>query len=367
MELIANPSETFALVVGIAKYQESSWNIKSGATVQDALKFATWLLRQGVPEPNIKLCLSSLEENQDPLKSGELPSCNLPVKEASGQNISKIITDFLAQKSGDLLCIYWAGHGLITPKRERRLFCTDTTKQNWQNIDLDSLLIFLNSDSFKIRNHICIIDACANYILETSGRPTNLGGYAFSSGRPNNSQQFILLATKEGEKAKVNSDEKTGYFSQALLEALEKSPSDVFPPNMKTIAESVKQRVVSLKKDQSPTYLYYRNWDGDEEEVKKLELEPDKGNAEEELNESDIEILKELLLRSKLTAARQRSALCIDLGLNLLELPIPEDVHGSAFATELINYLKDTENKQAIGKLVNDLSVFSAKEIWPTL
>jgi DNA replication protein DnaC len=73
------------------------------------------------------------------------------------------------------------------------------------------------------------------------------------------------------------------------------------------------------------------------------------------LDQFDIEILKELLLRSKLTAARQRSALCIDLGLNLQELPISEDVHGSAFATELINHLKNTENKQSICKLCQRL------------
>lgn len=261
MDFKAEPSKTFALVVGIAKYQESEWNIKSGATVQDALKFTNWLLERGVPESNIKLCLSLLEENQEPLEPYKLR-----VEKASGQHISDIISEFLSEKPGDLLYIYWTGHGLITSKRERRLLCADATKRNWKNIDLDSLLLLLNSDSFEISNHICIIDACANYILETDGRPANLSGYGFSSGHPNNSQHFILLATKEGEKAKVNTESKTGYFSQAVLEELEKSSSDVFPPNMKTIAESVKQRVDSLKKDQSPTYLYYRNWDGNEEE-----------------------------------------------------------------------------------------------------
>ncbi len=47
-----------------------------------------------------------------------------------------------------------------------------------------------------------------------------LGGKAFLSGQPNPaSQQFVLLATREGEKAKVNSENKTGYFSQAVREA----------------------------------------------------------------------------------------------------------------------------------------------------
>ncbi|WP_414514879.1 hypothetical protein [Nostoc sp. PCC 9305] len=84
------------------------------------------------------------------------------------------MTNFLSPKSGDLLYIFWAGHGLITSERERRLLCADTNKQNWQNLYLNSLLVLLGSDKFQIRNHICIIDACANYVLESKGRPTNV-------------------------------------------------------------------------------------------------------------------------------------------------------------------------------------------------
>ena len=258
IEITAKPERTFALVVGIAKYQESSWNIKSGATVEDALKFACWLRGQGVPTDNIKLCLSPLEENQELLNGG------LSLEGANLQNIDNIITNFLSQKTGDLLYIFWAGHGLITSERERRLFCADVTKQNWQNIDLNSLLLLLSSDLFKIRNHICIIDACANYLLETQGRPTNLGGKEFNSGKPRtDSQNFVLLATREGEKAKVSAESKTGYFSQAVRSALEQAPSEIFPPDMKAIAEEVKQHFARLKKNQLPTYMYYRSWDGD--------------------------------------------------------------------------------------------------------
>ncbi len=255
MEVIAKPEQTFGLVVGIAQYQHSSWNVKSGATVEDAIKFAHWLLERGVPPENIKLCLSPVEENQQFLKS-----CRLDVEKADLQTIEQIITNVLSQKSGDLLYIFWAGHGLLTSERERRLFCADMTQQNWQNIDLNSWLLLFSSESFQIRNHIFIVDACANYILETNGRPTNLGGKTFSSGKPRtNSQQFVLLATREGEKAKVNAQEKTGYFSQAVREAFEQAPRELFPPDMKAIVEAVKQRFEGLEKSQLPTYLYFRN------------------------------------------------------------------------------------------------------------
>ncbi|WP_226889576.1 tetratricopeptide repeat protein [Nostoc sp. MG11] len=264
MQLTAKPERTFGLIVGIEKYHETAWNVTGGGPANDALKFAHWLHLHGVPKENIRLCLSALEENHQLI--GE---CGLTVELATEQNISDIVTKFLSPKSGDLLYIFWAGHGLITSERERRLLCADANKQNWQNLDFNSLLVLLGSDKFQIRNHICIIDACANYVLESKGRPTNLGGKAFLSGQPKpDSQQFVLLATREGEQAKVNSENKTGYFSQSVREALEQASTEIFPPNMKIIAEQVKQRLEQLNKNQAPIYLYKQNWDGDREEYR---------------------------------------------------------------------------------------------------
>ncbi|MEH2283163.1 MAG: NB-ARC domain-containing protein [Nostoc sp.] len=258
MQLMAKPERTFGLIVGIEKYHESAWNVPGGGPADDALKFAHWLHLHGVPKENIRLCLSALEENHQLI--GE---CGLTVELATEQNISDIVTNFLSPKSGDLLYIFWAGHGLITPGRERRLLCADANKQNWQNLDLNSLLVLLGSDKFQIRNHICIIDACANYVLESKGRPTNLGGKAFLNGQPHkDSQQFVLLATREGEKAEVNSENKTGYFSQAVREAFAAANGN-FPPNMTKVTEAVKQRFTSLDKKQLPTYFYSCSWDGD--------------------------------------------------------------------------------------------------------
>ncbi|MBO3458924.1 caspase family protein [Aetokthonos hydrillicola Thurmond2011] len=260
MQLIAEPKSTYGLVVGIEKYHETSWNVPGGGQAWDALRFAQWLCQSGVPMDNIRLCLSLLAENHH-----LVDQCKLTVESATGQNLYNIVTNFLSRKSGDLLYIFWAGHGLISSERERRLICADATKQSWLNLDLNSLLLLLGSDSFGIRNHICIIDACANYFLETQGRPTNLGGTTFPNGRPRiDSQQFVLLATREGETAKVKSTEKTGYFSQVVREALAQEKGS-FPPNMLAVTEQVKQRFQTLDKKQLPTYFYYRSGDGHQE------------------------------------------------------------------------------------------------------
>lgn len=258
-EIIAKPERTYGLVVGIEKYNETSWNVKGGGPVNDALKFADWLCRRGVPKDNIRFCLSPLDENNHLVEQS-----SLKVEEATQQNLSHIIENFLSKQKGDLLYIFWAGHGLLSSERERRLFCADATSQNWHNLDLNSLLLLLASDWFQIRNHICIVDACANYIPESKGRPPNFKGLEFSSGSPRpDIQQFVLLATRQGERASVSAEGKTGYFSQAVRKALEEEPLVSWPPNMKVIAEKVKQQVTSLDKKQMPTYLYHRSWDGD--------------------------------------------------------------------------------------------------------
>ncbi|AUB41325.1 Tetratricopeptide [Nostoc flagelliforme CCNUN1] len=258
MQLMAKPERTFGLIVGIEKYHETAWNVTGGGPADDALKFAHWLHLHGVPKENIRLCLSALEENQQLI--GE---CGLTVELATEQNISDIVTNFLSPKSGDLLYIFWAGHGLITSERERRLFCADANERNYQNLNLNSLLVYLASDKFQIRNHICIVDACANFPLLLRGQSGELPGKTFFNGQPRkDSQQFVLLATREGETAKVNSENKTGYFSQAVREAFTAANGN-FPPNMRKVTEAVKQRFISLDKKQLPTYFYSRSWDGD--------------------------------------------------------------------------------------------------------
>ncbi|WP_424094431.1 caspase family protein [Moorena producens] len=254
MSINAKPEKTYGLIVGIEKYQATNWNVNG--PVHDAIKFANWLLSQGVPTDNIRLCLSPLSENSELVNNFEITSTP-----ATEQNLVDIITNDLSQQTGELLFMFWAGHGLITSERDRRLICADASKNNWQNLDFNSLLLLLGSDSYKIPHHICIVDACANYLLESNGRPTNLGGQQFPCGKPRkNSQQFVLLATKEGETAKVNSSEKTGYFSQAVREALAHHD---WLPDMPAVADHVKQQFNSLNKQQLPTYFYRRTWDGD--------------------------------------------------------------------------------------------------------
>ena len=356
IELSAKPERTYALVVGIEKYQESHWNV--GGQADDAIKFAQWLGSRGVPKDNIRLCLSPLEE---------IEHSELTIEEATEHKIAALITGWLSEKQGDLLYLFWAGHGLITSTRNRRLLCADATKRNWQNLDLDSLLIYLSSDSFKIQHHICIIDACANYILESNGRPTNLGGKTFPSGKPRTeSQQFVLLAAREGETAKVNTGEKTGYFSQVVREALAEEFNSNFPPNMDAIAEKVKQRFKTLDKKQMPIYFYRKGWDGDEEDYHLPKNSNNLSASSEipvlakeikELEPNDIATLADILKRSgRVSKIDSRRALCISIQLDPSDIDFIENSSPRDFATQLVSQLYESRNFPALSKLCETIT-----------
>jgi len=358
IELNAKPERTYGLVVGIEKYLETAWSVPGGGPADDAIKFAQWLSARGVPKDNIRLCLSPLEE---------IEHSELTIEEATEHKIAALITGWLSEKQGDLLYLFWAGHGLITSTRNRRLLCADATKRNWQNLDLDSLLIYLSSDSFKIQHHICIIDACANYILESKGRPTNLGGKTFPSGKPRTeSQQFVLLAAREGETAKVNTGEKTGYFSKVVREALAEEFNSNFPPNMDAIAEKVKQRFKTLDKKQMPIYFYRKGWDGDEEDYHLPKNSNNLSASSEipvlakeikELEPNDIATLADILKRSgRVSKIDSRRALCISIQLDPSDIDFIENSSPRDFATQLVSQLYESRNFPALSKLCETIT-----------
>lgn len=262
---------TYALVVGIEKYNAgTSWNLNGPAN--DARKFAEWLCSRGVPRENIFLFLSPLDES-----SGALPA----VQPATRDNLYRAITDTLRQKEGDLLYIFWGGHGIITREGSRKLFYADATQETKLNLDLNSLLTALRSDYFpNFSQQICIIDTCANHV-EQLRLTHSLPDEFFPYGQPvrKTREQFVLLAAKPGERAKNITERKTGLFSEAVMEELEKDADSIWPPNMKNIAERLESRFKEWREEgsvrQTPTYLWYQDWDAHEVSLGRIEeVEP---------------------------------------------------------------------------------------------
>ena len=251
---VPDPQSTYALVVGIEKYQAgSSWSLDGPAS--DALKFAQWLSDRGVSNQNIFLFISELDDNQSEVNDFPIKS-----QKATRHNIYKAITETIPNcgGQGDLLYIFWSGHGTTNQRKDRRLFYDDGK----QNLNLESFLESLGSDIFgNFEQQILIIDACANYYSKKISK--SLSKEEYTIGKPIKShEQVILLATKEGYKTKDIDREKTGLFSKVLLGELENASQLICPEGMPRIVESVKAIFKKEYYNQpTPIYLAYGNED----------------------------------------------------------------------------------------------------------
>jgi hypothetical protein len=257
-ESAPNPQNTYAVVVGIEKYDKGG---DLNGAVSNALKFAKWLSSVGVPNDNIFLFISKLDNTEN-----LVPHCK--VKEPTSSNIYEAIFSDISKKEGELLYIFWAGHGYISDVENRRLLYSDDNK----NLNLSSLLKSLKTDTFTaFKNQILFIDACATYAKSTS-KIQYVGEQLYTEeyrlGKPkSHCEQFVLLAAKEGETAKYDSTEEKGFFSEVLLKELEKKQKLLLPEEMGEVAKNV-QKVFAeneqYKNLQTPIYLWYRDKDGNE-------------------------------------------------------------------------------------------------------
>jgi|GEM_PF-6561863 len=256
-----DPQKTYAVVVGIEKYDKSP---KLPGAASSSLKFAKWLNNQGVPHDNIFLFISESDDNKTLFKD-----CEFKKNEATSSNIFNVFFEQIKQKSGDLLYIFWAGHGFIDDINSRRLYYTDDNK----NFNLSSLLKSLTTKTFpNFNKQIILIDACAIYATKTSGKHF-YGEQLYKEeyrveGVKNNNSQFVLLATKAGHTAKYNSEENTGLFSKVLLEELQKTGKLLFPQEMREIQENV-VNIFQQKysNEQNPISLYSIDENGNQIEL----------------------------------------------------------------------------------------------------
>jgi hypothetical protein len=257
--LIANTADTYALVVGIEQYASgTTWDLDGPAS--DASRFAGWLRRRGVPADQILLYLSPLERNSNLLTTwpGALPARRADVEDG--------ITNTLRGKRGDLLCVFWAGHGVVGADGTRRLFYADATQENRWNLDLHALLTAMRTSYFPgLKRQLFIVDACANYYYDPA---ITLPGQGFPTGVASTSHhQFVLMGARAGELAQNLAAEKTGLFSREVMSRLEAERTD-WPPNMDEIAARLRVRFTELRNageaGQAPAYFHSQDWAGNE-------------------------------------------------------------------------------------------------------
>lgn len=262
-----NPEEIYALLVGIEKYHAGpDWNLNGPA--KDAINFADWLLERRVKPENIHLFVSPLEQNSDLLQ--KIP---LTVKPANRENISDIINHLLDKNiAGQLLYVFWGGHGIITKSSEtkRRLLFSNSDNNNYRNLDFNSLQEALKNsgENSGFARQVYLIDACANPLYTEHFEITRAeqAGERFSSnGDAKNNHQFVLFASPEYEIATNENEAGTGSFSKAVLKELKELPEDRLLLDMEDLTKKVQGKLQEDGKPQ-PIYRLVGRWDGSQEE-----------------------------------------------------------------------------------------------------
>jgi hypothetical protein len=262
----ADLKRTHAVVVGVEKYDAgTAWDLDGPAA--DARRFVEWLLTRGVPAEQVQMFLAPLGHNQP----WNAPA-GLTVEPADRASILRGLFTTLAARRGDLLLVYWGGHGVLTVDDTRRLYYADATQLAKFNLDLTALLVSLRTDVLPgFPRQVVIVDACQNY-LDEAALVASLPHETLPRGELlDDRQQFVLLAARPGEPAANSGARKAGTFSLELLEELARAPATPWPPDLDRVARRLLDRFIALRASgqarQTPIVLRTRGWDGREDSL----------------------------------------------------------------------------------------------------
>jgi tetratricopeptide (TPR) repeat protein len=268
---------THALVVGVEQYALGAGKDLAGPA-RDACRFVNWLLERRVPARNIHLFLAPLPQNET-APAEMLPDQalrDLTIREATHQQIRAAITRRSPYEAGEVLYLFWGGHGIVTTDGDRLVYYADATPADKLNLDVNDLLRFLRSNAFAgFRTQICIFDVCAEE-AEVHRLPREV----YPGGNMRKGvEQIALFAARPKEKAANLPKEETGLFSREVLEHLRATPEGAWPPDLDPLTEGLQRRFDELlaagESKQRPTYLWVRDRHGNELHHGRLALLPD--------------------------------------------------------------------------------------------
>ncbi|MER5945459.1 caspase family protein [Streptomyces sp. NPDC001904] len=248
-----DPRRVTALVVGIEEYAAGeSWRLPGPA--DDAVRFHGWLRERGVPEANILLHLAPAE--------GHRPA--LPYRPADQSALHRTLTDELPSLDGDVLWVWWGGHGVLDQDERIRLYYADATEHARRNLDLESACRLLASDAVTgFARQRWVVDACQTFD-ERHGFPRSLDTERLGAGgRATVQEQALLLAASRGQRAANDPVLRTGVFSRLVQEELDRAAPDDAAPDPERLFAAVLARVerevwASDSPDQLPTLIIRR-------------------------------------------------------------------------------------------------------------
>ncbi|MEU6634917.1 effector-associated domain 2-containing protein [Streptomyces rochei] len=233
-----DPARVHALVVGVETYEAGpGWDLPGPA--RDAVRFHRLLRTAGVPEANIRLHLSPLPPY--------VPE--VPYAPADHATLRRLLVRELPAARGDVLWVWWGGHGVLDRSGHLRLFCADAGVEDKLGIDLDSALERYAGDAVPgFVDQWWLVDACETF-EEALGFREPLPPDALPVGRRGTAhRQTVLRAAGRGRVAANDPVRATGLFSDVLL-ALLAGRSAVLPapPDAEELFPAVRERIAALR------------------------------------------------------------------------------------------------------------------------
>lgn len=242
MTAAIQPDRVYVVAVGLERYDYGDPMDLPGAA-DEAERFARWAIACGVPPQQVLLACSRKGQFQ--------PGGGLPGAISVGttrQDLETVFTTTLGNCKGDLLLVFWCGHGVLSEWHERALYTSDAMPGNGQNLLVDELLNFLSSTALTgFSQQIVFVDACANFLKDMSSFRA-LPTVRLAKGSPREIVQFSYYSASQGQVAQFDKNRHQATFSTTILEWLEQQ-STVLPPDVDLLTDHVGQTFEELRRN----------------------------------------------------------------------------------------------------------------------
>jgi hypothetical protein len=233
-----DPRRVHALIVGIEQYDAGgAWDLPGPA--RDALAFHRLLKLAGVPDSQLRLHLAPLPPFAP----------DTPYRPADHATLRRALVRELAAAQGEVLWVWWGGHGVLDRADHLRLLCSDATTGDKVALDLDTALARYAGDAVPaLTEQLWLVDACETFEEALSFRDP-LPDDALPVGRRNLAhRQAMLRAAGRGRAAANDPVRATGLFSEILLDLLaERAGALPALPDPEELFSAVRVRVAALR------------------------------------------------------------------------------------------------------------------------
>ena len=256
------PQRTSVLAVGLERYEWGEALDLPGAA-DHAVRFAQWAAKQNVPPERIRLACTWLEE---PAAS---PVPGAVTVETTHAGLEKALYDLMAE-GGDLLLLYWCGHGVTEEGTNRALFTSNATESLKRHLPLGEIQRLLTSSKGAgFAQVVLVVDACANF-LEQLNAERSLPRLGFGELAARETPLFLYLSTDLGQIAEIDPKLRRATFSTYVITWLEEA-DDGLPPDLDRLRRDVDDVFAERARTggfrQRPVSVIVRTVGGSEEHV----------------------------------------------------------------------------------------------------